>query len=312
MQYRQLGQTDMNVSVIGFGASSLGGVFEEVDTRESIQTVRLALDQGINFIDVSPFYGLTRAETVLGQALQGVPRETYYLATKVGRYDMAEFDFSAERVVASVDESLQRLGVDHVDLIQCHDIEFADIEQIVTETLPALRRVQAAGKARYLGITGLPLKVFRAVLDHPEADGVDTILSYCHYTLQDTTLTDLLPDLSGRGVGVINAAPTAMRLLTGADLPDWHPAPADVRRHCQAAVEFCANQGVEPAKLAIQFSIAEPRIATTLVGSARQDEVVKNVQWVDEPIDEQLVAEMQRIVEPVRDKSWPSGRPENN
>ena len=111
MQYRQLGNTGMEVSAISFGASSLGSVFRQINESDGIRTVHTAVDLGINFIDVSPYYGLTRAETVLGKALREIPRDSYYLATKVGRYgaEMAEFDFSAERVTASVDESLNRL-----------------------------------------------------------------------------------------------------------------------------------------------------------------------------------------------------------
>jgi L-galactose dehydrogenase len=102
VEYRVLGSTGLRVSALGFGASPLGGgVFGPVDESEAIQSVHAALDVGINIIDVSPFYGYTRAETVLGKALKGIPRDRYYLGTKVGRYGDNEFDFSAERVVRS-------------------------------------------------------------------------------------------------------------------------------------------------------------------------------------------------------------------
>ena len=130
MQYRPLGQTGINVSTLSFGASSLGGVFHQVNEEDGICTVHTALDAGINFIDVSPYYGLTVAETVLGKALKTISRDKYYLATKVGRYGekIEDFDYSAARVTSSVDESLARLNVDYVDIIQCHDIEFVDLE----------------------------------------------------------------------------------------------------------------------------------------------------------------------------------------
>src|SRR3954471_10883523 len=186
MHYRQLGRTGLNVSVLSFGASSLGGVFRQTDDAESIRTVRTALDLGINFIDVSPYYGATRAETVLGRALAGVARESYILATKVGQYGDGEFDFSAARVTRSLDESCSRLGVDYIDLLQCHDIEFADLNQIVNETLPALMRLRTAGRIGHIGITGLPLKVFPAVIDRVPAGTVETVLSFCRYELNDT------------------------------------------------------------------------------------------------------------------------------
>lgn len=308
MEYRTLGKTGLHVSALGYGASPLGGVFRPIDEAQGIRAVHTAVDLGINFIDVSPYYGLTRAETVLGRALRGVPRDAYYLATKVGRYADAEFDFSARRVTRSVDESLRRLGVEHVDLIQCHDIEFGDLDQVVNETIPALRRVVEAGKARFIGITGLPLGIFRHVLDRTD---VDTILSYCHYTLNDTSLARLIPYLKGKGVGIINASPLGMGLLTGRDLPEWHPAPAALREACARAAAHCRERGVEIARLAIRFATAHPEIATTLVGTASPENIRRNVRWMEEPIDEELLAEVRAILAPVQDVTWPSGRPEN-
>jgi len=158
-------------------------------------------------------------------------------------------------------------------------------------------------------VTGLPLKIFRYVLDRTE---VDAILSYCHYALNDTALEDLLPSLKGKGVGVINASPLSMRLLTQQGPPDWHPAPAEVREACARAAAFCRDQGVDIAQLAIQFSVSHPDIATTLVGTANPANVEKNVRWAETPIDVSLLAEVQRILEPIHNRTWPSGRPENN
>lgn len=160
MDYRALGNTNLRVSALSFGASPLGSVFREIDEDEGIRTVHTAVDLGINFIDVSPYYGLTRAETMLGKALKEIPRHRYYLETKVGRYgvETQDFDFSAQRVTASVDESLARLNVDYVDIVPCHDIEFGDLDQVVNETVPALREVQAQGKVRYVGVSASSMR----------------------------------------------------------------------------------------------------------------------------------------------------------
>src|SRR5205823_15037940 len=131
MQYRALGTTGLNVSTLSFGASSLGGVFAPIDESDGVRAVHVAVDHGINFIDVSPYYGATKAETVLGRALKQIARDRYFLATKVGQYGEGDFDFSAARVTQSVDESLARLNVDYVDLIQCHDIEFVKLDPII-------------------------------------------------------------------------------------------------------------------------------------------------------------------------------------
>jgi len=301
MEYRVLGRTGLKVSALSYGASPLGGVFGAIDEAEGIRTVHTAIDLGINYIDVSPYYGNTKAETVLGKALKEIPRDAYYLATKVGRFGPGEFDYSAERAIASVDESLKRLNVDYVDVIQCHDIEFTTPEQILNETLPALRRVQAQGKARFIGITGLPLTNFPAILDHAR---LNTILSFCHYTLFDTSLTDLIPYLQAKGVGIINASPLAMGLLTNRGAPNWHPASDMVKATCAQAAAHCRSQGTDIAQLAIQFSLANPNIATTLVGTSKPEKLKKNVEWLEEPIDETLLAEVHDILAPIHNETW--------
>ncbi|MGH9593050.1 MAG: aldo/keto reductase [Bryobacteraceae bacterium] len=305
MQYRLLGKTGLRVSALSLGGSQMGGGFGPVQQSEADRTVRTAFDLGINFVDTSPYYGLTEAEKVLGRALHGIPRDRYYLATKVGRYDTAHFDFSAARVTRSVDESLQRLGVDYVDLIQCHDIEFGSLDQVIDEAIPALREVQRQGKVRFVGITGLPLKIFPAVLGRTE---VDCVMSYCHYCLNDTSLTSLLPLCEERGVGIVNAAPLAMGLLTGKQLPEWHPAPAPLREACRAAYEFCERRGERLPRLARQFSLANSQVHTTVAGTASPEEVRRNVEWSAQPLDKDLLAELQEILAPVMNQTWPSGR----
>ncbi|HLK61592.1 MAG TPA: aldo/keto reductase [Chthonomonadaceae bacterium] len=309
MEYRVLGKTEMKVSALGFGASPLGGVFGEVEQAEATRTVHEAIDLGINFFDVAPFYGITKAETVLGRALQGVPRDRYMLATKVGRYGMSDFDFSAERTVPSVEESLQRLQVETIDLIQCHDIEFGSLDQIVEETLPALRTLQSQGKVRYVGITGLPLQIYPVILSQAN---VDTVLSYCHYTLYDTSLSTLLPYLQSQEVGIINASPLAMGLLTNSPPPDWHPAPETLRAACAMAAAICRSKGVDIAALALSFSLQNPSIATTLVGIPNREQLRRNVACVGAPPDAALLTEIQSLFAPVHNLTWPSGRPENN
>ena len=124
----------MRLSNLGFGASSLGGVFHDIREQEGIEAVHVAVDNGINFIDVSPYYGHLKAETVLGKALKDIPRDKYYLSTKVGRYGkdgVNLWDYSAERVTQSVYESMERLHIDYIDIINVHDVEFqADREGI--------------------------------------------------------------------------------------------------------------------------------------------------------------------------------------
>lgn len=307
MRYRTLGRTGLEVSVLGFGASSLGGVFRPILEADGHRAVHTALEAGVNLIDVAPYYGQTKAESVLGRALRGVARDRYVLATKVGRYgrDAGDFDFTPQRVTRSVDESLARLGVEHIDLIQCHDIEFGDLDMIVHDTLPALRQLQRAGKVRFVGITGLPLAALRYVAERAE---VDTVLSYCHHELNDTALVDELPFYAQRGIGVLSAAPLGMGLLSTRPVPDWHPAPPVVVQACSAAAAHCTQRGVSIETLALRFAVEEPGIASTIVGTADPDEMAANLQAIDAPLDRELLAEVRAILAPVHNVTWPSGR----
>lgn len=310
MQTRPLGKTGLHLPVLGFGASSLGQEFRSVSLDEALRSVRVALDCGLNFIDTSPFYGRGMSEVLLGIALKGVPRESYTLCTKLGRYDLGHFDFSAKRVAESIDVSLHRLGTDHLDIVLCHDIEFVEMQQIVDETLPALREVVAKGKVRYVGFSGYPQKIFRFICDQAP---VDCVLSYNQYTLQNSRFLDeTVPYLKGKGIGVLNAGPFSARLLTNAPLPAWLKEPEEVKAAARAAAALCAGRGEDIAKLALQFSCAHPDITSTVAGSANPENIRKWARWLDEPIDQGLLAEVRSIFEPVRNRGHLEGLPKNN
>src|SRR6478752_171261 len=255
MQTRPLANTGLNLPILSFGASSLGAEFRAVDVNEALQSVHVALENGMNFIDTSPYYGRGMSEVFLGVALEGVPRDSYTLCTKLGRYAPGHFDFSPKRVAESIDVSLERLRTDHLGVILCHDVEFVDLDYIVNETLPAVRRAQQQGKVKFVGVSGYPMKMFRYVADRAP---LDVILSYNHYTLQNTMLLDFVPYLKGKGIGVMNAAPFSARLLTAAPLPKWHKATPEVRAVAARAAEHCKSKGSDIAKLALQFSTRHP------------------------------------------------------
>ena len=295
----------MRLSNLGFGASSLGGVFHDIREQEGIEAVHVAVDNGINFIDVSPYYGHLKAETVLGKALKDIPRDKYYLSTKVGRYGkdgVNLWDYSAERVTRSVYESMERLHIDYIDLINVHDVEFqADLEgglqKIVDETLPALTKLRDEGVVRHVGITDLQPENLRWVIEHSPEGTVESVLCFCHYSLNDELLLDYLPFFEERGIGVVNASPFSMGLLSQRGAPGWHPAPESLKEACRKAAEHCAAKGCPIEKLAVQYSTSlNPRIATTLFSSANPKNVLKNIAYVNEPIDDQLVSEVQQII----------------
>ena len=312
MIYRDLGKTGLSVSILGYGASPLGNEFGTADPREGIRAVQYAIERGINYFDVSPYYGRTLAETRLGEALAG-RRDKVVLATKAGRYSKDRetgFDFSAERITRSVEESLVRLQTDTIDVFQIHDIEYGRREQIMYETLPAMFRLKEAGKVRFVGITAYPLGV---LCDVAETVDVDTILSYCRYNLMDTAMDDRLAPLAEQnGIGLINASPLHMRVLTNLGAPDWHPAPKRVMEVGRQVTEYCGSQGVDVADLAMQFVLQHGTVATTLVGMSKMRSVERNLKSVGVAPDPELLATVQEMIEPVANVVWKEGRPEND
>lgn len=300
MVYNELGKTGLRVSNLGFGASSLGGVFRHINEDDAIEAVFAALDGGINYIDVSPYYGHYKAETVLGKALCQIDRSRYVLSTKVGRYGqdgVNTWDYSAARVTKSVYESMERLHVDHIDIILVHDIEFANLQQVVDETLPALARLRDEHVVDHVGITDLQPENLKWVIGHSDEKTVEVVLNFCHYCLNDHLLLDYLDFFEQRGIGVINASPFSMGLLSERGTPDWHPAPDSLKSACARAAAYCKERQYPIDKLAIQYSTSlNPRIATTLFSSANPENVRRNIEYVNQPVDEQLVMEVHQII----------------
>ena len=307
MKYYEIGKTGMKVSYLSFGASSLGGVFHEINENRALEAVYTAVDHGMNFIDVSPYYGHYKAETVLGKALLNIDRNKYYLSTKVGRYGkdgVNTWDYSAKRAKESVYESMERLHIDYIDLINVHDIEFADLNQVVNETLPALCELREEGVVKHVGITDLQPENIEWVINHVPEGTVESVLCFCHYCLNDDRLVDYMDFLESKGIGIINASPLSMGLLSKRGVPAWHPAPNALVEACQKAVAHCEAKNYPIEKLAIQYSVSNPRIATTLFSSANPDNVLKNIQYTEEPIDWELVKEVQDIIGDQKRVGW--------
>src|SRR5690606_8756809 len=274
MQYRTLGKTGLSVSTLGFGASPLGNVFDPVDEKEGVQAVHLALDHGVNFFDVSPFYGLTLAESRLGKALAG-RRHNIILASKCGRYDLQDFDFSRKRILQSIDESLSRLKTDYLDIFQLHDIEFVDQTIILEEAVPTMQEVIQSGKARFWGITGLPVRYLAHIARLTDPD---TVLSWGHYNLlEDEINDDLVPLSEEMGFGLMNAAPLMQRILSDAALPDWHRSPAEVKAMQPKLLDLCRQYDVRLSDVALRYAMDHPAIATTIIGMCQVEVVKQNL-----------------------------------
>jgi L-galactose dehydrogenase len=289
MERSVLGRTGLAVSRLGFGASPLGGVFGPVAERDAREAVACALAGGVNYFDVAPYYGDGLAETVLGRCLAGVPRSDLVVSTKVGRYGVERFDFTRSTIRASVSRSLDRLRVDVIDLVFCHDIEFVPFPVIRDEALPALAELRDEGLLRHIGVSGLPLGIFGPAL----ATGmVEVVLSYCHGTLIDATLERLLPEFRRAGTGVVNASPFAMGLLTGRTLPGWHPASDRERQIAASLATWCREQGGSLPRLAIQFAAQRVDADTLLAGMACRAEVEANLRH----LQDRDLQDMERLV----------------
>jgi L-galactose dehydrogenase len=310
MDYRLLGKSGLRVSSLSLGASSLGGVFHPVDEAEAIRAVHAALDLGINYFDVAPAYGGTRAETVLGKALKGIERSRYVLSTKVGKYTDPlaygndTFDYSRARVRRSLEESLARLGTDHVDILYVHDIEhqgLRHVERALTEGFEAVCELKREGRTRAVGFGIYPVDLWRRIFAELP---IDAALVHNHHGLHDTRLLDLLSLAQDKGIGIVNASPFGMGILTDEGPPLWHPAPDVDRAVFRKAVEHCRSRGTPLAKIALRFSCGNPSIPTTMFSAADPEVVRANVATASEPQDADLLAQVRALLAPVINRDW--------
>ncbi len=310
MEYTTLGKTGLRVSRLSFGASALGSVFRAIDEAEGIRAVHTALDAGINYFDVAPAYGGTVAETVLGKALKGIPRDRYFLSTKAGKYTLPgaygadEFDYSEVRIRSGLEESMKRLGVDYVDIVHLHDFEYqggAHAESAFADGFPALFNLKQEGRIGAVSAGIYPMELWQKVINDVP---VDAILLHNHYCLNDTRGLELVPDCQAKNIGMINASPFASGLLTGGTIADWHPSRPEERRVFAEAADYCLQHGTTIARLAFQFSCQDTPFHTTMFSTARPSSVLRNLEWFGETCDPGLLEGVRQILAPVMDKHW--------
>lgn len=306
MEYRALGNTGLNVSVLGQGGAAFGQQFGPVSAQEAADTVHAAIDAGVNLVDTAAYYGRGTAEEFLGRALAGGWRDKVNICTKACRLDAAVFDFTPAGTRACVEASLKRLRTDRVEILLAHDIEFADdYEYVFNETYDTLRRLKQEGKARFIGMSGYPLPLLKQAVERCE---LDVVISYAHCNLFNTRLlTDLLPAAEARGVGVMNASPLAMGLLTDRGPQPWFGGRAEIVAACRDAAALCRARGADIAVLGMQFALGQARVPCTLTGAARPSELAVNLKAMTAPIDAALLADVMAVLDPVRDRTWPSG-----
>lgn len=303
LECRALGRTGLSVSALSLGGAALGQQYGPISNADAADTIHAAMDVGINFLDTSAYYGEGLSETIIGDALAGGRREQMILCTKAGRLGRNRFDFSAAGMRECLEGSLRRLRTDCVDVLLAHDVEFAtDATQIFDETAEALHRFKAEGKCRFVGMSCYPLELLRDVV---ERCSLDVVISYCHFTLQNQRLlTELLPTADRLGVGIVNASPLAMGLLTPAGPPPWHPAPDRLKTVCREVVETCRARSIDLVNLGMQFCYREARICSTITGTAKRAELEANILAIQSPINETHLAEVQALLAPIQNEHW--------
>jgi aryl-alcohol dehydrogenase-like predicted oxidoreductase len=291
MNYRKLGGSDLVVSEIAFGSWL---TFSSGSRRKNaIACVHRALDRGITLFDTANVYGLGKAEKVLGEALRGVPRDRYVLATKLF-FPMSDIDrgLSCEQVHKQLDASLERLQVSYVDLYQCHRY---DERTPLEETMRALTQVVQAGKARYIGFSEWPVERIEAALAIP---GVERFVSSQpqYSLLHRDPERALLPLCERSGISQIVWSPLAQGFLTGKYVPGA-PLPASCRaadlslkgfinndwfkpKMLQAIQELkplAAEAGLTPAQFALAWVLRQPNVAAAIIGASRPEQIDENV-----------------------------------
>jgi D-threo-aldose 1-dehydrogenase len=306
MQRRQLGSTGVEVTQLALGGGPLGGLFEAVGDERARATVDAAWELGVRTFDTAPHYGAGLSERRLGAALRDRPRDEYVLSTKVGRLlvsgdqgDPEGFaesldlkrvrDYSRDGVRRSLEDSLERLGLDRVDVALVHDAEdFMD--EAIAEAFPALAELRSQGVVRAIGAglnyVGPMLRVAR------EAD-VDCILCAGRFTLLDRSAADeLLPLCEQRGIGILAGGVFNSGILAGGETYDYQPAPPELLQRRDELAAVCERFGLPLAAAAIAFPLRHPAVTSVLVGARSPEEVAAAANALERTLPEGLWAQL--------------------
>jgi D-threo-aldose 1-dehydrogenase len=312
MRTRTLGRTAVRVTELAYGAAGIGNLYRPVADEEAAAAVDAAWDAGVRTFDTAPHYGLGLSERRLGAALRDRPRDTYTVSTKVGRLlvpadavgdDLAHgfavpathrrvWDFSADGVLRSLEASLDRLGLDRVDIVLLHDPD-DHAQQALDEAYPALERLRTEGVIGAIGVgmnqSALPARYLR------ETD-IDVVLLAGRYTLlEQDSLTDLLPEATARGRSVLIGGVFNSGLLIdpkpGATY-DYTPAPEPLLERALRLKAVTERHGVPLRAAALRFPLGHPAVASVLTGARSPDEVRDTVEQSRHPVPDALWDEL--------------------
>ena len=310
MNRRRIGRTGVHVTELGFGSAPIGNLYAAVDDEQAMATVDAAWEAGIRYFDTAPHYGLGLAEQRLGQALASRPRAEYVISTKVGRLlvpndhprgtDLdAQFavpdtlrrqlDYSPAGVRRSLEDSLTRLCVDHVDIVLVHDPDL-HVPQVIAETVPELLRMRDEG---LVSAVGVGMNYWQPLAEIVDRWDVDAVMLAGRWTLLDRSGEPLLQRCAERDVSLLAAAPFNSGILARSepcedDTFDYAPVTEPVLRRARELAALCRAAGIEPAHAALRFPLRRPEVASVVAGMASPDEVRLGARRVDEPIPDAL------------------------
>jgi len=292
----------------GLGTAPLGGLFEAVSDETAHETLELAWERGIRFFDTAPLYGLGLSEERLGRFLAGKPRDDFVLASKVGRLLRADapadpgrslwagapplnpvWDFSHDGVLRSIDESLERLGLDRIDIVHIHDPD-DHYEEALAGAYPALDRLRTEGVIRAVGAG---MNQVEMLVDFVLEARFDCFLVAGRYTLLDrAALPELLPLCVERGVAVIAGGVFNSGILAGGTTFDYRPAPPELLERAAELEAVCAGYDVPLAAAALQFPLRHPAVASVLLGPRSRAQLTQSLDLLDLQVPVELWAEL--------------------
>ncbi|GIF96064.1 oxidoreductase [Catellatospora citrea] len=311
MPTRPLGRTGLSVTTLGFGASGIGNLGYARPDLDAAQAVHAAWEAGIRMFDTAPHYGLGLSERRLGEALRAYPRDAYLLSTKVGRllrphpaptgsdlaaggFDVPDdlvrvWDFSADGVARSIEESLTRLGVDRIDIVYVHDPDDA-VDDAVSHAVPALIALRDQG---VIGAVGVGMNQWQAPLRMVRETDLDVVMLAGRYTLLDRSGEQLLDECESRGVAVVAAAPFNSGILARPWPQDgvnfnYGPAPDEVLQQARRLAETCREHDVALPVAALQFPLRHPAVASVVTGMRSADHVADAVTGMRTPVPDGL------------------------
>ncbi len=321
----------LTLGELGFGGAPIGNLGREISDETALEAVHAAWESGIRYFDTAPHYGLGLSETRLGQALGGRPRAEYLLSTKVGRTlevnpdptgsDLAaggfavgdglrrRFDFSADAVRRGLEQSLERLGVDRVDIVYVHDPD-DHVEAAITQAIPALIALRDEG---VIGAVGVGMNQWEAPLRMVQETDLDLVMLAGRWTLLDRSGEPLLQACRERAVGVVAAAPFNSGLLarprpnSGATF-DYSPVSAEVLARANAMADVCERLGVELPAAALQFGLCDDAVVSVVCGMRTAEQARECERRMQADLPDELWGELDKLMGTREERTWPPSR----